>query len=184
MQSEQERPDNSILVSSGQEKPDNSTMMHVEQVHTDHGIVVPGVQKRNNPPKKKSAIRRIGEEVLAIGMLCLFASFIGCPLRELFGIPCPGCGLTRAGISLLQGNLTQSLHYHPLFIFVVLFAIAFVLREWLPKKAVYAFGYILGVVFIFVYLYRMLILKSDVVQIHLEEGWIYMICTRVRELWL
>jgi len=37
-----------------------------------------------------------------------------CPIRALFGIPCPGCGLTRAVILCLHGDWATSLHAHPL----------------------------------------------------------------------
>ncbi len=35
-----------------------------------------------------------------------------CFFKAHFGIDCPGCGLQRAFISLLKGNLSESLHYH------------------------------------------------------------------------
>ncbi|MCR5792093.1 MAG: DUF2752 domain-containing protein [Lachnospiraceae bacterium] len=37
-----------------------------------------------------------------------------CLFKILFGIPCAACGLTRAGIYLLQGNVTASVRMHPL----------------------------------------------------------------------
>jgi hypothetical protein len=37
-----------------------------------------------------------------------------CPMAALFGVPCPGCGLTRATLALLHGNLGAALHLHPL----------------------------------------------------------------------
>ncbi len=37
-----------------------------------------------------------------------------CPLRALAGIPCPGCGLTRALVAALRGDLAASLRFHPL----------------------------------------------------------------------
>ena len=37
-----------------------------------------------------------------------------CPLAGVLGVPCPGCGLTRATLALLHGNLRQALHLHPL----------------------------------------------------------------------
>jgi len=37
-----------------------------------------------------------------------------CPLASSFGIPCPGCGLTRATLALLHGDVQAALHFHPL----------------------------------------------------------------------
>ena len=37
-----------------------------------------------------------------------------CVLHEYFDLYCPGCGGTRACISLLHGHILQSLWYHPL----------------------------------------------------------------------
>ena len=37
-----------------------------------------------------------------------------CPMAGVLGIPCPGCGLTRATLSLLQGDVAGAYHYHPL----------------------------------------------------------------------
>jgi hypothetical protein len=37
-----------------------------------------------------------------------------CGSRVLFGVDCPGCGLTRSIIALASGNLQQSLHFHRL----------------------------------------------------------------------
>jgi hypothetical protein len=38
----------------------------------------------------------------------------GCPFAKIVGIPCPGCGLTRAALLLAQGRITASLRIHPL----------------------------------------------------------------------
>ena len=40
---------------------------------------------------------------------------IGCPIRSLTGIPCPGCGLTRAWKAALELDLITAFHYHPMF---------------------------------------------------------------------
>lgn len=37
-----------------------------------------------------------------------------CPTKNLFGLPCPGCGLTRATEAMLVGDLWQMVVYHPL----------------------------------------------------------------------
>lgn len=38
----------------------------------------------------------------------------GCPFNMLTGLPCPGCGMTRAVNALLHGNWSQAITYHPL----------------------------------------------------------------------
>ena len=37
-----------------------------------------------------------------------------CLTRRVFGLPCPGCGLTRGLAHLLQGNLSRAMALHPL----------------------------------------------------------------------
>jgi Protein of unknown function (DUF2752) len=37
-----------------------------------------------------------------------------CPTAAFIGVPCPGCGLTRATLALLHGQLGAALHFHPL----------------------------------------------------------------------
>ncbi len=48
----------------------------------------------------------------------LLTSFPLCPVAAVFGIPCPGCGLTRATLDILHGNLSAGLHMHPLVMLV------------------------------------------------------------------
>ena len=46
----------------------------------------------------------------------LVSEFPLCPSAGMFGLPCPGCGLTRATLLLLQGNVVRALALHPLVI--------------------------------------------------------------------
>jgi hypothetical protein len=53
----------------------------------------------------------------AAGALVATATWQGfplCPMAGSLGIPCPGCGLTRATLALLRGDVRQALHFHPL----------------------------------------------------------------------
>ena len=59
-------------------------------------------------------------------MLCCFGLLVccGCPVYRLTGIPCPGCGLTRAWRCFLMGEWQLAVRYHPLFLPAPLFLIA------------------------------------------------------------
>lgn len=49
-----------------------------------------------------------------LAVIVLEVSDIGCPILYLTGISCPGCGLTRAYLCLLRGNISGAFYYHPL----------------------------------------------------------------------
>lgn len=46
-----------------------------------------------------------------------------CLFKELTGVPCPGCGCTRAFLCLLRGEVGQALWYNPLVIVLIIFAL-------------------------------------------------------------
>lgn len=57
--------------------------------------------------------------LLVVALAALFAvavqtEFPLCPMASTFGVPCPGCGLTRATMALLRGDLKAALGFHPL----------------------------------------------------------------------
>lgn len=54
-----------------------------------------------------------------------------CPFKLITGIPCPGCGMGRASIALIHGNITHSLYYNILCIPFTLSVIAAFI--WLIK---------------------------------------------------
>ncbi len=57
-----------------------------------------------------------------------------CIFRIFSGLPCPGCGLTRAGTAMLRGNWAESFRMHP-FLLPVLFCLTtFCFRKIKPFR--------------------------------------------------
>ena len=63
--------------------------------------------------------------LVVVGAVVLAAHVAGivlCPIRRFAGIPCPGCGSTRAAMLLLRGEFAAAAAMNPLA--VALFALA------------------------------------------------------------
>ncbi len=66
--------------------------------------------------KERERWRRAG----ALALVCAACAFVLaldtplCPTATFIGVPCPGCGLTRATFALLHGQLGAAVRYHPL----------------------------------------------------------------------
>ena len=48
---------------------------------------------------------------------------LGCPVKKFTGLPCPGCGGTRALVTLLHGHLLDALYINPLSVLLIVFAV-------------------------------------------------------------
>ena len=57
-----------------------------------------------------------------------------CPIFHITGIPCPGCGLSRAIMLLLRGDLRGSLRYHAFAPIFLLTIVAVILASVLPRS--------------------------------------------------
>lgn len=74
-----------------------------------------------DPGARRRALVALGL-VGAAGLLILLDAPT-CPSAFFLGIPCPGCGLTRAAAALLRGDLRAAFGFHPLaFVLAPLFA--------------------------------------------------------------
>lgn len=70
--------------------------------------------------------------------LCALAIVIGvhylqlpiqCPFKWVTGVPCPGCGGTRALLAILHGHFIEALSINPLSVLIIAFA--FIAPVWL-----------------------------------------------------
>ena len=72
------------------------------------------------PNEKQESFRRRYQLLALAGLIVLFllppdgVGMILCPLKNLGGLDCPSCGLTRSVSSLLHLEFGRSLSYHPL----------------------------------------------------------------------
>ena len=119
--------------------------------------------------------KKLKELAIICGALCfycllLFVSGVGCPLRFLFGIPCPGCGMTSALFSAITFNFTNAFSYHPLWFTVPIGAVTLMFFYLYDKKKPLGItAVILAVLFVITYIIR-LILGDEVVQANFDEG--------------
>lgn len=67
---------------------------------------------------RKNAIRALVFSSVFV-LYCIVTTLtIGsaCPIRILFGLPCPACGMTRACLAALTFDFAKAFYIHPLFI--------------------------------------------------------------------
>lgn len=66
----------------------------------------------------KNKIKEIAPVAISLIVCMLLLHLItgtSCLFRATIGIPCPGCGLTRAGVCVLKLDFKGAFYYHPLF---------------------------------------------------------------------
>lgn len=114
-------------------------------------------------------------------LLFLILALLGiykCPFEYILGIPCPTCGITRAFVSLLHFNITDSFYYYALWPLAVLFFIFIILIQLnilkVNKKTFNIICIILAIIILIYFIIRH-INGSEIVQIHFDESLIYKI---------
>lgn len=104
----------------------------------------------------------------------LFAVGIGCPIKYLTGVSCPGCGMTRACISSLRLDFSKAFEYHPLWFAV--FPMSALLVFFKAKgngKAVTCTSIMAGCMLVAVYFFRMVFAQGEVVSFSVQSGALY-----------
>lgn len=81
-----------------------------------------------------------------------------CPMVLITGMPCPGCGLTRAFISLIKLDIASAIEYNPTIFLWIVFVLAAVYLRYVRGKSLKTLIVPLIVVYsvtIIVYIWRM-----------------------------
>ena len=75
------------------------------------------------------------QALLVIAVFYIIIEMLGvtCPIKFITGISCAGCGMSRAWLSLLRGDVSAAFFYHPLFWLPVPAAVILLLWRRLPK---------------------------------------------------
>ena len=71
---------------------------------------------------------------LCLLLLLLSLLFLGCPYCRFFSFSCPGCGLTRAWLSFLRGNIRQAFRYNAFFLSAPLFIFLYCFKARIPSR--------------------------------------------------
>ena len=111
--------------------------------------------------------------LIVLVYLLLMKNGISCPIKYIFGISCPGCGMTRAWISAPSWDFAQAFRFHPLWFTVPAFFVFGIVSY--KRKCYKALQIDLAIfvgVFLITYLLRLLI-GSDVVVFDPSEGLIF-----------
>lgn len=106
----------------------------------------------------------------------------GCPIKYLTGISCAGCGMTRAWCSVLRFDFHAAFNFHPLFWMIPLAGVFYVFRERIEEKWKKRICYSAVVIFLTVYILRMINSQDTVVCAELDKGILCRIIKELREI--
>lgn len=104
---------------------------------SEHSFFVPLVAPMLRNRKLMLVIT--GAAALQLGLTSLKFAGWQCPFLSLSGVPCPGCGLTRATIFLFKGDWQSSIAFHafaPAFVLAFALVVAAAILPHAPRDKV------------------------------------------------
>ena len=107
---------------------------------------------------------------IALFYVLIEAMGITCPILFFTGISCAGCGMSRAWLALLRGDLAGAFAFHPLFWLPVPAVALLFFRQRIPGR-VFRWGMgAVCVLFLAVYLVRLFTMNDTVVVFQPSQG--------------
>ena len=121
-----------------------------------------------------------GAALLGLVVLIMLLSGAGCPIKRFTGIPCPGCGMSRALLCLARLDIAGALRFHPLSAVMPFAAVLWLLRRVFPQRLLKLLAWLLITVLVLCWLLR--ICSGDpVLAIDIEEGFLYRFIKEVND---
>ena len=119
--------------------------------------------------------------LIGLALYCLVISFLHttCIIKWLTGISCGGCGMSRAFLSLLKGDIYLAFYYHPLFPLVIIYALLYLFKDYINPSLFKLITAIVIIAFVGTYIYRLLDPNCDVVTINLNNSAIFKMIRRL-----
>ena len=103
--------------------------------------------------------------------IVFFALGISCPVKHIFGVSCPGCGMTRATLSALRLDFTMAFYYHPLWPIVLPSVVLLVFLFKKGKRGIFKAAIALFVLaFLFTYFIRLFATPDNAIVTFSPEG--------------
>lgn len=112
------------------------------------------------------------------------AGITTCPFRFFFGLSCAGCGMSRAWHLVLQGDPAGAFSVHPLFLMPLVAAVLMLLKRHIPERLFNVLFGLGAVLMLGVWLVRLAGGTDGIVYFRPEEGLVFRILARLRELML
>jgi len=125
---------------------------------------------------------------IVISIIIVYTLFtilnVNCPIKFLTGISCAGCGMTRAWLSVINTDFNSAFNYHPLWILPPIFIIVFLNKNIISPKIYKYFKTLCVLLFIAVYILRLMDTTDKIVTIDINSGLIYKIIDFIRHILL
>lgn len=122
---------------------------------------------------KKQAIKNLAAVLLIVLIVWVIGWY--CPIQQLFGIPCPGCGMTTALYYFVQGRFQEAYFFNPAFYLLLIFCLISGLgrlknQKFLQSRSWQLLFWLFMVMWFGIWLYRMITIFPNWPMIYLEEN--------------
>ncbi len=129
--------------------------------------------------RRKLFLRKIRDAVLAV-LAVGFVYFlfyrvtgVGCPIKFMTGVSCPGCGMTRATLAAVTLHFHRAFFFHPLWMLPPIWVILYIFQKKIPRRLYNGLAVATVILFGIVYILRMANANDMIVVFQPKNGWIY-----------